>query len=135
MELWRLLAHNHWFTLNILGRKLRLCARCSGYVLGFSLPPLILKGMNIQPNLVGEEYLLICFLLAFPLIFDWVTQSFGLRNSNNAVRVFTGILLGIDLFIYTLLDINMGVKKAIFVAITLIIFIVGNIGTFRIKAQ
>lgn len=135
MELWRLLAHNHWITLNILGRKLRVCARCSGYILGFFLPSLILKNLDIQPIFFGNQWILVCFLLALPLTFDWVTQSFGLRNSSNSVRMFTGLLLGLDLYIYSLLGINMGVKKILFVVITLVIFIIGSLGKFKVKAK
>jgi hypothetical protein len=35
MEIWRLLAHRHWFTLRAFGSELRLCSRCSGYLAGF----------------------------------------------------------------------------------------------------
>jgi uncharacterized membrane protein len=135
MEYWRLLAHNHWITLNIFGRKLRVCARCSGYILGFSLPFLFFKSLNIRFSLISNEWLLVCFLLAIPITLDWVTQSFGLRNSSNSVRMFTGILLGFNLYIYTLLNINMEMKKILFVTITLVIFIIGNLGKFKFKAK
>lgn len=135
MEYWRLLAHNHWITLNIFGRKLKVCARCSGYILGFSLPFLFFKSLNIRFSLISNEWLLVCFLLAIPITLDWVTQSFGLRNSSNSVRMFTGILLGFNLYIYTLLNINMEMKKILFVTITLVIFIIGNLGKFKFKAK
>ena len=135
MEYWRLLAHNHWITLNIFGRKLKVCARCSGYILGFSLPFLFFKSLNIRFSLISNEWLLVCFLLAIPITLDWVTQSVGLRNSSNSVRMFTGILLGFNLYIYTLLNINMEMKKILFVTITLVIFIIGNLGKFKFKAK
>ncbi len=48
VELWRLLAHDHWFTLSLLGRELRLCARCSGYLIGFAAPTLL----SVDPQML-----------------------------------------------------------------------------------
>lgn len=36
----------------------------------------------------------LCFILAAPAAADWVTQSWGLRESNNGLRLLTGFLEG-----------------------------------------
>ena len=127
MELWRLLAHNHWLTLNILGHDIRVCARCSGYTLGFTAPFLVFNALGVEPMLMGVAWQLVCLLLALPLSVDWVTQSWGLRRSSNSVRLFTGILLGLDLFIYSRLGIGMEAKKLVFVAAALTVALIGKL--------
>lgn len=134
MQFWRLLAHNHWLTLNIIGYDVRLCARCSGYVLGFVVPFMIFKTRGIESFVLqGFTWQLVCFFLALPLTFDWVTQSWGLRRSRNSVRLSTGILFGLDLFVYSLLGVGMETKKLVFVATILAVVLVGRIGKNRVQ--
>lgn len=97
MELWRLIAHRHWFTLRFFDREVRLCARCSGYVVGFFI--LIgFRNLFLLPlfhSLKIPYQLFFCFLFVIPLTYDWLTQSWGLRFSNNGMRLLTGAFLGI----------------------------------------
>ena len=127
MEYWRLLAHNHWFTLNPYRYKLRLCARCSGYLIGFTTPLLVL-GYLADPLgfLDPRVQLLACFLLALPYALDWVTQSWGFRQSSNRVRLTTGILLGVDVFIFSRLSLQVG--RIIFVSAALAVAFTGYLG-------
>ena len=127
MGLWRLLAHNHWLTLNILGYDVRVCARCFGYTLGFTTPFLFFRALRVEPTLMGISWQLVCLLLALPLTVDWVTQSWGLRKSSNFVRLFTGILFGLDLFIYSRLGMDMETKKLVFVAAALTVALIGKL--------
>jgi uncharacterized membrane protein len=130
LELWRLLAHNHWLTLNLNGFELRLCARCSGYLLGFTLPLLISgRFAKLSESLDVRIQLLACFLLALPYAVDWVTQSWGMRESSNKIRVVTGILLGIDIFLFSRL--NIIAERAIFVNAALLVILVGHLGKFK----
>ena len=127
MELWRLLAHNHWVTLNLYWIELRLCARCSGYLLGFTAP-LLVSGLvaDLSRTLDDRVLLLACFLLALPYAVDWVTQSWGMRESNNGMRLATGTLTGMSAFLFSRLDIVSG--RAIFVNAALFIFVIGHLG-------
>jgi uncharacterized membrane protein len=134
MELWRLLAHNHWFTLNILGHEVRVCARCSGYILGLAAPLLFFQTIGTEVStLTGLIWQLVCLLLALPLVFDWVTQSWGLRKGDNTVRLASGIILGLDLFIFMMLGISLDLKRLIFVATAIMILIIGGIGKWRVS--
>jgi len=130
MELWRLLAHNHWLTLNLYGYELRLCARCSGYLVGFTAPLLISgRVAKLSESLDTRVQLIACFLLALPYAVDWVTQSWGMRESSNRLRLVTGILMGMDIFLFSRLDIISG--RAIFVNAALFVILVGHLGKFK----
>ena len=130
MELWRLLAHNHWLTLNVFRYELRLCARCSGYLLGF-IAPLLLSGRvaDLSESLDIRLQLIACFLLAMPYAVDWVTQSWELRESSNRVRLATGILLGMGIFLFSRFNIVSG--RTIFVNVALFVFLVGHFGKLK----
>ena len=128
MEIWRLLAHNHWVTLKILGYDFRVCSRCSGYTLGLMAPLLSYRIMGSRPVLRGTLWYLACFFMALPLIFDWLSQSWRLRNSNNFLRFLTGFLLGLDLFIYSKLGIGVETKIQLFVTAAFAVTIIGSIG-------
>ncbi len=102
MELWRLLAHRHWITLRILGGELRLCARCSGYALGLIALTAYraIFGLQFFDYLGSPLQFLLCYLTVAPLALDWVTQSWGWRESSNRLRLVTGTILGIGLSLF-----------------------------------
>ena len=130
MELWRLLAHNHWVTLKLYGIELRLCARCSGYLLGFTAP-LLASGLvaNLSRSLDVRVQMLACFLLALPYVVDWLTQSWGTRESSNGVRLATGILMGLGIYLFSRLNLVSG--RAVFVNTALLIALVGHQGKVK----
>jgi uncharacterized membrane protein len=64
-------------------------------------------------------------LLALPLIVDWVTQSWKLRESNNSIRFLTGLLMGISTRIFYFNNIDVELKKALFILIALIVLFLG----------
>lgn len=117
-------------TLKLHGIELRLCARCSGYLLGFTAP-LLFSGLvaDLSGTLGVRVQLLACFLLALPYAVDWVTQSWGMRESSNEIRLATGVLLGMDIFLFSRLDIVSG--RAVFVNAALLIFVIGHLGKFK----
>jgi uncharacterized membrane protein len=130
LELWKLLAHNHWLTLNLYGFELRLCARCSGYLLGLTLPLLISgRVADLSESLDIRFQLIACFLLAIPYAVDWVTQSWGLRESSNRIRLVTGISLGMDIFLFSRLNIIAG--RTIFINAVLFVILLGHIGKVK----
>jgi len=96
-DLWRLLAHQHWITLRFFKREVRLCARCTGYVIGFFVYSFIHNffDLHLFYSLGIQSQLFLCSLFAIPLMFDWVTQSWERRDSNNRLRLITGAILGL----------------------------------------
>ena len=132
MEYWRLLAHNHWFTLNILGYRLRLCVRCTGYFLGFTIPIYLSSRFVFPLGFQNPRVLqLVYVLFALPFALDWISQSWGFRHSSNPIRLATGILLGLDIFIFSRHGWGIQDGWSIFVATALLVAFVGYIGKFK----
>jgi uncharacterized membrane protein len=132
LEYWKLLAHNHYFTLNIFGHKLRLCARCSGYLLGiltsifyfnYLSNPLVFLDLGFQQQT--------CVILALPYALDWITQSWGFRESSNPVRLVTGILLGVDLILFSSIGSSLQESRITFVGGVLFVAFIGYLGKLR----
>lgn len=69
------------------GRKFPLCARCTGVFLGYSTLSLFHLGV-ITPNL------LLITVFSLPMLIDSLTQSYGVRESNNILRLMTGFMFG-----------------------------------------
>jgi uncharacterized membrane protein len=68
---------------------------------------------------------IIALILALPAIIDWMTQSVGLRESNNPVRIVTGFLEGVGVLTLSLTDISSIAKLLIVSAISVSVVIVG----------
>ena len=79
--------------LKILGRKIHLCARCTGTTLGF-VTGIVLLSFSIVPNLGEYWSLFLAIVLAMPAMIDWWTQSALGRESKNYIRLPTGYSLG-----------------------------------------
>jgi len=101
-ELWRLLAHQHWITLRLFKREVRLCARCTGYVIGLFAYLFIrnFSDLHLFYSLELQSQLCLYPLFAAPLTFDWVTQSWGWRESNNRLRAITGAIMGLGVALF-----------------------------------
>jgi uncharacterized membrane protein len=97
LSLESLLAHNHPITLTINGRKLKICARCSGAVAGFTtaLTFTVFISFTFFLQLQPFYQLFFCVGLVTPAIIDWLTQTWRLRESNNTLRFSTGFLEGV----------------------------------------
>jgi len=130
MELWRLVAHRHWITLDVFGRRLRLCARCTGYSLGFlALTAVIsVQGLRFFGSLSPLYQVSVCLLLLAPLTLDWVTQSWGLRESNNGLRLLTGLFLGSGVSLFSLVDVTRNFRVLFYLYTAMIIVLGGTIG-------
>ena len=101
-DLWRLLAHQHWITLRLFKREVRLCARCTGYAIGLLayLPIRSSPILSLFYTLELPFQLLLCSLFSTPLMFDWITQSWGWRESNNRLRLVTGAIMGLGVALF-----------------------------------
>lgn len=130
MELWRLLAHNHWLTISVQGRKVRLCARCSGYVTGLIAAISLhnLTGFLQFRTLPINLQFTVCLLTLLPLAVDWLTQSWGWRKSNNSLRFLTGATLGTGVFLFSLVNSAHSLKNSFFVLTAVSIAFVGLAG-------
>ena len=96
MDLQMLLAHTHWFTLRFGTHRVRLCARCSGTVIGYFLFILALYSSDMTGfhSLSSLHQFSISFLMGLPSGIDWLTQTWGVRESINKQRLIFGFLVG-----------------------------------------
>lgn len=118
----KLLAHRHWITLRLFDKQLRLCARCTGIVLGFTslkTGSILYSSSIIFPSTIG---FLLALFFTLPSIIDWMTHNLNLRQSNNSVRILTGFLegLGIGLLSFTNLSVVTRVLVIIFLGASVI---------------
>jgi uncharacterized membrane protein len=73
------------------GKKRYVCARCTGTCSGI-LSTIALRFLGFAvPYFL---YVPLISALPVPATLDWLTQSCGLRESKNAIRIATGYLLG-----------------------------------------
>ena len=69
-----------------------VCSRCTGFYIGaFSYFIYVyFFYVDYTPTLI-----MIAFLMIIPTFLDGLTQFFGLRESNNILRLFTGLIGGV----------------------------------------
>lgn len=95
MKLLKLICHripNRCFKFN--NRPMPICARCLGFYVGlvFGLISSILFGIACMFKKV--EILIILVVFVSPLAIDGTTQLFKFRESNNPLRLITGLIAG-----------------------------------------
>lgn len=78
------------------GRSLRLCARCTGQVVGI-LTGLTVLGISEVLRFPVFSFVVQSIASLLPLLaaWDWTSQSLGRRESTNSLRLVSGTLLGI----------------------------------------
>ncbi|MBS7529267.1 DUF2085 domain-containing protein [Hazenella sp. IB182353] len=77
-------------SIQLRGQTFPLCARCMSILLGYVSIPVFVFIPNSFSWLWGV-------ILQLPLLVDGFTQLWGWRESNNRLRVITGLLSGIGL--------------------------------------
>ena len=75
-------------TLHLRGRPLPVCARCTGLYAGYGLGLVFWLGW-------AKLSWPLALLLVLPLAFDGLTQRLGWRESNNVMRLATGLAAGL----------------------------------------
>ncbi|MDI3550620.1 MAG: hypothetical protein PWQ15_1723 [Methanobacterium sp.] len=83
-------------TFRFKGHYFPVCSRCTGMYLGMLLF-FIFNYFN--PLYFSFTLTLLGFLMILPTAIDGLTQLFGLRESNNYLRFFSGLIGGIGLLI------------------------------------
>jgi len=78
--------------IRFLGKDYYLCSRCTGKYSGvLAVFVSFLLGLHIP----SWMHLLIMAFFPLPSTIDWLTQSIGMRESKNWIRILTGHMLGI----------------------------------------
>jgi len=78
--------------LSLGGRRMPICARCTGIYLGY-LALVVFAARFWQTGTLPAPLPLLA--LHLPLLLDGLTQAAGWRQSNNALRLLTGVLAGV----------------------------------------
>lgn len=82
-------------TLIVGGRFLPVCTRCTGAYLGLLIGYVILLFRKKKAK--GPPNLWVTLVLSMPMIIDTVTQTLGMRESTNSLRLITGLFFGVVL--------------------------------------
>ena len=122
--------HGHWITIDLGKRQLNVCARCSGTILGFlSLSVLAQTGdLAYFTSIPLQQQLLLCILLALPAGLDWLIQTYGLRESTNALRGTTGFLEGGAVALLSMATVSLEFKFAVILFVGGLILMLGLVG-------
>lgn len=122
----KLFAHQHWITLHIFNKKLRLCARCTGIVLGFIFLKLSMVLLASSFALPATTGVVLAFSFTLPSIIDWLTSKLQLRHSDNTVRMLTGVFEGWGIGLLSLTNLSLFLRILIITVIGMSIMAIGN---------
>lgn len=89
--------------LEFRGRSVHFCARCTGVYSGILI---VLISSSWGFNFPTWMYLPLFSILPIPAAVDWITQSFGLRDSRNSIRISTGCFFGVSQGLFLLMLVN-----------------------------
>lgn len=79
----------------IFGSNMGLCSRCFSIYFTLFMSSILLVFFDIK---ISWRYrFLVSFILSIPLLLDGCTQFYNLRESNNYLRMTTGILFGLGI--------------------------------------
>lgn len=83
-------------TFNIKGHYFPVCARCTGFYIGAFTYFTYVYFFYVQYSFY---LVLIASIMLLPALLDGLTQLLKYRTSNNALRLFTGLIGGLGLAI------------------------------------
>jgi uncharacterized membrane protein len=83
-------------TFNIHGHYFPVCSRCTGFYIGGFSYFIYVYYFYVQYT---NSLILFAILMLIPTFLDGFTQFMGLRESNNTLRLFTGLIGGVGLAI------------------------------------
>lgn len=81
-------------TFKIRNHYFPVCSRCTGIYIGAFSYYVLVYFVYVQYNIT---LVLTALLMVLPTFSDGLTQFFGFRESNNALRFTTGLIAGIGL--------------------------------------
>jgi uncharacterized membrane protein len=76
------------------GKQIPLCSRCLGIYSSYILSLILLYFFGRYIYISSSVMIFLLFVGFVPIFVDGITQLKGLRQSNNYLRLFTGVLFG-----------------------------------------
>lgn len=97
--------HNpgHSVTFNVLGKKMRVCSRCTGMYWGTLISVPILAIFSLGEGYDFWYIFGMSWFFVLPAILDWTTVKAGLWKGDNSIRLLTGFMLGAGGMLYLFL--------------------------------
>ena len=83
-------------TFNVRGHYFPVCARCTGFYIAAFSYFIFVYFFYVQYNMM---LIIFSILMLLPTFLDGFTQLLGSRESNNILRLFTGLIGGVGLAI------------------------------------
>lgn len=80
----------------IKGHQFPVCARCTGFYISIAI--LVIYD-HFRPIVFTFEEFILGIILCIPFLIDGWSQYFKLRESNNPLRLITGLLGGVGLLL------------------------------------
>lgn len=83
---------NRTIAIRVLGREQRFCTRCTGQWAATAACVVAMLVFPVEVSLL--VWMVVLSFLPMPAFLDWITQTWGLRESNSPLRLLTGLALG-----------------------------------------
>lgn len=84
---------NRTIGVRVMGREQRFCTRCSGQWAATAACVIFMLVFSLEVSLL--VWMAVLLFLPMPALLDWITQTWGVRESNSPLRLLTGASLGI----------------------------------------
>ena len=84
---------NRTIGLRVLSWEQRFCTRCSGQWMATAACVALMLAFRWEIAL--PIWMVVLSLLPMPALLDWITQTWGIRESSTTLRMITGSILGI----------------------------------------
>ncbi|MFX1239318.1 MAG: DUF2085 domain-containing protein [Promethearchaeota archaeon] len=130
----------HAFYFKFGRTRIFLCSRCSGVVLGVIFSFFFFHVVEAIYNFrISAEYaIILCSLFPIPCFIDWGSQKLLYRKSNTKYRLFTGIMVGIAVYLiqYTrIYALILLIVLVLYFSILFLLFYFGQKKAFRLYQE
>ena len=129
--------YDRTLSLKIRGKKIHLCARCTGIMSSLLISSIIMGFLRFFLHVSLDPYLSLILAVFFliPTLIDWSTQKLEFRESTNSIRIGLGIFLGIGMMLLQF-TVTISVYTSIAIVLALVFFFsVVTIQNYRINRQ
>lgn len=99
-------------SLHIGGEPMALCSRCFSIYASLALTMLVVPVRGKLAERLPTVPVWVVLAAAIPMAIDGGTQFLGLRESNNVLRILTGIILCVPVGLFVAVAVNQAAREA-----------------------